>query len=180
MTSEPKKTRVPAASKSISEIGRELLKYLYGRIEEIGVNQAGYRQARMEMLRILADAKGQRRFNWGFEAVFSQEIHILEDLGLLAVKYGSGAIMAGRGTGNQIYNLSLTTDGIDTARIIIDREDRARTETSRVNTKTDRVEPADDDDDDEDLDETDKEPDTTMVERVKDDRRGESRTSQIE
>ena len=72
------------------------------------------------------------RFNWGFETVFTQEIHVLEQLGLVAVKYGSGAIMAGRGSKNQIYNVSLTEDGIDTARVIHEREAKHRAETERL------------------------------------------------
>lgn len=151
--------------RSISEIGRELLKYLHRRIEDIGLNQASYRQARMELLTLLESSSDRKRFNWGFEAVFTQEIHILEELGLLAVKYGSGAIMAGRSNPNQIYNLSLTDDGKDTAGVIVQREDRTRSDTARVEDAESPMELADDDE--EELDETDRSedrPSTTSVE----------------
>ncbi|MDC1142007.1 hypothetical protein OAU50_02870 [Planctomycetota bacterium] len=148
--------------KTITEIGRELLKYLQSRVEDLGINQASYRQARMELLQRL-EGEGKRRFNWGFEAVFTQEVHTLEELGLISVKYGSGAIMAGRSSPNQIYNFALTNDGRDTARIIADREDRVRAETAKLNKATapvEKPEVVDDDfdDDDDDLDETDRSP----------------------
>jgi hypothetical protein len=117
---------------TITELGRELLKYLHRRIEELGTNQASYRQARMELLRILESNRPKARFNWGFEAIFTQEIHTLEAMGLVAVKYGNSSIMAGRTSPNSIYNISLTIDGIDTARIIVERENRARVATAKV------------------------------------------------
>jgi hypothetical protein len=138
-------------TRSITEIGRELLKYLHRRLEELGTNQASYRQARMDLLRILEHNREKARFNWGFEAILNQEIHVLEDLGLIGVKYGSGAIMAGRNSPNAIYNVTLTEDGRDTARVILEREVRARAETAKVK-----------DDGDEDEDDTDQ--DTTDVE----------------
>lgn len=138
---------------TISELGRELLKYLHGRIEELGTNQASYRQARMELLRILERNRQKTRFNWGFEAVFTQEIHVLEELGLLVVKYGSSSIMVGRNSPNAIYNVSLTDDGIDTARVIVERENRARAETAKVGLHSE-FEPPDDTEVDE-TDETD-------------------------
>lgn len=144
--------------KTITEIGRELLKYLHRRLEEMGMNQASYRQARMELLRQLEAERASKRFNWGFEAVFTAEIHTLEELGLISVKYGSGAIMAGRTSPNQIYNFSLTDDGKDTARVILERELRDRKDTARLDDKT--AELVDDEDDYDDQDETDKEPDS--------------------
>lgn len=146
--------------KTITEVGRELLKYLHKRIEELGMNQASYRQARMELLRILERNREKARFNWGFEAVFTQEIHTLEELGLISVKYGSGAIMAGRTSPNSIYNVSLTDDGKDTARVILEREVRVRAETAKLE-KSEA--PDDDEDDEEELDETDREPESTKV-----------------
>ena len=128
--------------KTITEIGRELLKYLHRRLEELGTNQASYRQARMELLKQLEENRPRNRFNWGFEAVFTQEIHILEELGLVSVKYGSGAIMAGRTSPNQIYNVSLTGDGKDTARL----------------EEVGKPEELADDEDDDDLEETDRAP----------------------
>jgi hypothetical protein len=145
--------------KTITEIGRELLKYLQTRVEDLGINQASYRQARMELLQRL-EGEGKRRFNWGFEAVFTQEVHTLEELGLISVKYGSGAIMAGRNSPNQIYNFALTDDGRDTARIIAERDDRVRAETAKLNKATavvDKTELVDDEDED-DMDETDQSP----------------------
>ncbi len=133
-------------ARSITELGRELLKYLHRRLEDLGTNQASYRQARMDLLRILERNREKARFNWGFEAIFTQEIHTLEQLGLLAVKYGSGAIMAGRNSPNSIYNVALTSDGADTARVILEREVRAKAETAKL---------ADDDDDDNADDDTD-------------------------
>ncbi|MCC7508485.1 MAG: hypothetical protein IT464_03820 [Planctomycetes bacterium] len=144
-------------AKSITEVGRELLKYLHKRLEDLGMNQASYRQARMELLRILERNREKARFNWGFEAVFTQEIHTLEELGLISVKYGSGAIMAGRTSPNSIYNVALTDDGKDTARVILERETRARAETSKLE-KGDGVE-----DEEDELDETDREPESTKV-----------------
>ena len=141
--------------KTITEIGRELLKYLHRRLEDMGMNQASYRQARMELLRQLETERASKRFNWGFEAVFTQEIHTLEELGLISVKYGSGAIMAGRTSPNQIYNFSLTDDGKDTARVILEREVRDRRDTARLaDTSAELV----DDEDEEEADETDQEP----------------------
>lgn len=169
MTSQPEQPEPFEEDKTITEIGRELLKYLHRRLEDLGTNQASYRQARMELLRVLESTRKKKRFNWGFEAVFTQEIHILEELGLLAIKYGSGAIMAGRSSPNQIYNLSLTNDGMDTARVIIEREDRARSDTARLEEAGAQTELVDDDDD-EDLDETDQSdetdaaPESTVVE----------------
>lgn len=142
--------------KTITEIGRELLKYLHRRMQELGTNQASYRQARMELLRRLEEGRRAKRFNWGFEAVFTQEIHTLEELGLVAVKYGSGAIMAGRTSPNQIYNVSLTDDGKDTARIILDRETRDRSDTARLDDS--KAAELADDEDEEEADETDQEP----------------------
>lgn len=147
--------------KTISEVGRELLKYLHRRLEDMGMNQASYRQARMELLRQLEAERASKRFNWGFEAVFTAEIHTLEELGLISVKYGSGAIMAGRTSPNQIYNFSLTDDGKDTARVILQREFRDRKDTHRLDDKT--AELVDDDDDDQD--ETDQEPESTQMDR---------------
>ncbi|MCA8914273.1 MAG: hypothetical protein KDB90_02585 [Planctomycetes bacterium] len=143
--------------KTITEIGRELLKYLHRRLEELGTNQASYRQARMELLKQLEENRPRNRFNWGFEAVFTQEIHILEELGLVSVKYGSGAIMAGRTSPNQIYNVSLTGDGKDTARVILEREHQHRKDTARLEEVGKPEELADDEDDD-DLEETDRAP----------------------
>lgn len=146
--------------KTITEIGRELLKYLQTRVEDLGINQASYRQARMELLKRL-EGEGKRRFNWGFEAVFTQEVHTLEELGLISVKYGSGAIMAGRSSPNQIYNFCLTNDGRDTAKIINERESRVRAETAKLNKTTDvmdRPEIVDDEIDNDDMDDTDSAP----------------------
>ncbi|MEZ5993012.1 MAG: hypothetical protein R3E76_11725 [Planctomycetota bacterium] len=150
--------------RTITEVGRTLLKYLHRRFEELGTNQASYRQARMELLRLLEEGRKNKRFNWGFEAVFTQEIHTLEELGLVSVKYGSGAIMAGRTSPNQIYNVSLTDDGKDTARIILDRETRDRTDTARL--EDGKPPELVDDDDDDELDETDQSPqeDSTKAE----------------
>lgn len=142
--------------RTITEVGRTLLKYLHRRLEELGTNQASYRQARMELLRLLEEGRKNKRFNWGFEAVFTQEIHTLEELGLVSVKYGSGAIMAGRTSPNQIYNVSLTDDGKDTARIILDRETRDRTDTARL--EDGKPPELVDDEDDDELDETDQSP----------------------
>ncbi len=143
--------RPPEEDKTITEVGRELLKYLHRRVESMGVNQASYRQARMELLRAL-EGNSEGKFNWGFETVFTQEIHVLEDLGLISVKYGSGAIMAGKGKPNQIYNVSLTTDGRDTARIIVDREQRTRGETAKL----DKDASAEVEDEEEEQDDTDR------------------------
>jgi hypothetical protein len=143
-------------TRSITEVGRELLKYLHKRLEDLGMNQASYRQARMDLLRILERNREKARFNWGFEAIFTQEIHTLEDLGLVAVKYGSGAIMAGRNSPNSIYNVALTEDGRDTARVILEREVRAKAETAKVADEADDLGP----DEDTDVDETDRD-DTT-------------------
>jgi len=143
--------RPPEEDKTITEVGRELLKYLHRRVESMGVNQASYRQARMELLRAL-EGNSEGKFNWGFETVFTQEIHVLEDLGLISVKYGSGAIMAGKGKPNQIYNVSLTTDGRDTARIIVDREQRTRGETAKLDKETN----AQVEDEEEEQDDTDR------------------------
>jgi hypothetical protein len=148
----------PASSseddKTITEVGRELLKYLHRRAAEMGVNQASYRQARMELLRMLEGSGESAKFNWGFETVFTQEIHTLEDLGLISVKYGSGAIMAGKGKPNLIYNVALTDDGKDTARIIVDREERIRSETAKLDKHEQPPEVVDDDE--EEQDETDR------------------------
>jgi hypothetical protein len=73
----------PEEERTITEIGRELLKYLHKRMEELGTNQASYRQARMELLKHLEENRARKRFNWGFEAVFTAEIHTLEELGLI-------------------------------------------------------------------------------------------------
>lgn len=148
--------------KTITEIGRELLKYLQTRVEDLGINQASYRQARMELLKRL-EGEGKRRFNWGFEAVFTQEVHTLEELGLISVKYGSGAIMAGRSSPNQIYNFALTDDGRDTAKIISERDARVRAETAKLDKPTSQMSPeivADDipDEDEDELDDTDQSP----------------------
>ncbi|MBX3475926.1 MAG: hypothetical protein KF754_16270 [Planctomycetes bacterium] len=160
MSPEPKKpANSPDDDKTITEVGRELLKYLHRRASELGVNQASYRQARMELLRSLEGEAGGK-FNWGFETVFTQEIHVLEDLGLISVKYGSGAIMAGKGKPNQIYNVSLTDDGKDTARIIVDREERIRTETAKLD-KSDKAGHAEVEDDEDEGDDTDKSVETS-------------------
>ncbi|MCB9893161.1 MAG: hypothetical protein H6839_01780 [Planctomycetes bacterium] len=151
------KDKKDAEDRTITEIGRELLKYLHRRLEELGTNQASYRQARMELLKQLEENRPRNRFNWGFEAVFTQEIHILEELGLVSVKYGSGAIMAGRSSPNQIYNVSLTGDGKDTARVILEREHQHRKDTARLEEAENPEELADDEDDD-DLEETDRSP----------------------
>jgi hypothetical protein len=153
-----KPDRSPDDDKTITEIGRELLKYLHRRAQEMGVNQASYRQARMELLRTLEGSGEGGKFNWGFETVFTQEIHILEDLGLISVKYGSGAIMAGKGKPNQIYNVSLTEDGKDTARIIVDREERIRSETAKLDKSETAAQTGQEDEDEEEdePDETDK------------------------
>jgi hypothetical protein len=151
-----KPDRSPDDDKTITEIGRELLKYLHRRAQEMGVNQASYRQARMELLRTLEGSGEGGKFNWGFETVFTQEIHILEDLGLISVKYGSGAIMAGKGKPNQIYNVSLTEDGRDTARIIVDREERIRSETAKLDKSEAAAQSEQEDEEEEQPDETDK------------------------
>lgn len=156
MSPENKKPGSSDDDKTITEVGRELLKYLHRRTQEMGVNQASYRQARMELLRTLEGSGETSKFNWGFETVFTQEIHTLEDLGLISVKYGSGAIMAGKGKPNQIYNVSLTEDGKDTARIIVDREERVRTETAKLDKSDKPAEELEDDEDEEEQDETDK------------------------
>lgn len=140
--------------KTITEVGRELLKYLHRRANELGVNQASYRQARMELLRTFEGEAGGK-FNWGFETVFTQEIHVLEDLGLISVKYGSGAIMAGKGKPNQIYNVALTDDGKDTARIIVDREERIRSETAKLD-KSEQAAATDEEEEEDEGDDTDK------------------------
>ena len=159
--------------KTITEIGRELLKYLQTSVEDLGINQASYRQARMELLKRL-EGEGKRRFNWGFEAVFTQEVHTLEELGLISVKYGSGAIMAGRSSPNQIYNFALTYDGRDTARIISERDARVRAETAKLDKAKHNLNPEvledseedkEDDVDEDDLDETDRSPDDNGAEK---------------
>jgi hypothetical protein len=113
--------------KTITELGRAILKYMHQRMAELGQRNASYRKARIDLLKHLSSqqkaAAHTGRFNWGFETVFAQELHVLEELGLISVKYGSGAIMAGRTMGRkQIYGLFLTDDGVDTAKVIIDRE----------------------------------------------------------
>ncbi len=158
--------------KTITEIGRELLKYMQARVEDLGINQASYRQARMELLKRL-EGEGKRRFNWGFEAVFTQEVHTLEALGLISVKYGSGAIMAGRSSPNQIYNFALTDDGKDTARIISERDARVRAETAKLDKATSQMSPeiiAEDipDEDDDELDDTDQSPVQDAAEKTED------------
>jgi hypothetical protein len=159
----PENDKQDNEERTITEIGRELLKYLHRRMEELGTNQASYRQARMELLKQLEENRARKRFNWGFEAVFTQEIHTLEELGLVSVKYGSGAIMAGRTSPNQIYNVSLTTDGKDTARVILEREHQHRKDTSRLADVEDTAVMAAEDDGE--LDETDEAPqeDSTRV-----------------
>jgi hypothetical protein len=152
----PENDKQDESERTITEIGRELLKYLHRRMEELGTNQASYRQARMELLKQLEESRARKRFNWGFEAVFTQEIHTLEELGLVSVKYGSGAIMAGRSSPNQIYNVSLTTDGKDTARVILEREHQHRKDTSRLADVEDTAVLADEDESE--LDETDEAP----------------------
>lgn len=126
-----KKNEKKEEDATITEVGRELLKYLHRRVEEVGINQASYRQARMEMLKTFDGGVGAR-FNWGFETVFTKEVHSLENMGLINVKYGSGAIMAGKGKPNQIYNVSLTSDGKDTAKVIVDRERKSQAETAKL------------------------------------------------
>jgi len=160
----PENSQPDDDERTITEVGRELLKYLHRRLEELGTNQASYRQARMELLKHLEENRPRKRFNWGFEAVFTQEIHILEELGLVSVKYGSGAIMAGRTSPNQIYNVSLTEDGKDTARVIIEREVQHRKDTARLeDSKADELV---DDEDEEDLEDTDQAPeDSTKVDK---------------
>lgn len=119
---------------NMSDLGRAILRYLMQLQLEYGQRNAAYRKVRIDLLRQVDAAKGAPGgFNWGFEAVFTQELHILEELGLISVKYGSGAIMAGR-TRSQIYNLSLTEDGMETARIIIDRETAQHQETDQAET----------------------------------------------
>lgn len=113
--------------KTITELGRAILKYMHQRMSELGQRNASYRKARIDLLKHLSSQQKATahtgRFNWGFETVFAQELHVLEELGLISVKYGSGAIMAGRTMGRkQIYGLFLTDDGVDTAKVIIDRE----------------------------------------------------------
>lgn len=113
--------------KTITELGRAILKYMHQRMAELGQRNASYRKARIDLLKHLSSQQKATahtgRFNWGFETVFAQELHVLEELGLISVKYGSGAIMAGRTMGRkQIYGLTLTDDGVDTAKVIIDRE----------------------------------------------------------
>ncbi|MCC6572791.1 MAG: hypothetical protein IT462_03280 [Planctomycetes bacterium] len=106
---------------TITELGRTILRYLLNLQVEYGHRNASFRKVRIDLLREVDAHKPAGSFNWGFEAVFTQELHVLEELGLISVKYGSGAIMAGR-TRNQIYNLSLTDDGTETARTIVDRD----------------------------------------------------------
>jgi hypothetical protein len=113
--------------KTITELGRAILKYMHQRMADLGQRNASYRKARIDLLKHLSGndkVTGHTgRFNWGFETVFAQELHVLEGLGLISVKYGSGAIMAGRTVGRkQIYGLFLTDDGVDTAKVIIERE----------------------------------------------------------
>lgn len=113
--------------KTITELGRAILRYMHQRMLDFGQRNASFRKTRIDMLRHLAGNDKPTghtgRFNWGFETVFTQELHVLEELGLISVKYGSGAIMAGRTVGRkQIYGLFLTDDGVDTAKVIIDRE----------------------------------------------------------
>jgi hypothetical protein len=143
-TGKKKTAKKSTEDTTITEVGRELLKFLHKRVEEMGINQASYRQARMELLRTLDGSVGAR-FNWGFEAVFTKEVHSLEDLGLIAVKYGSGAIMAGKGKANQIYNLALTDDGKDTARVIVERERRTQAETAKLKRREEEEEDEDTD-----------------------------------
>ncbi|MCB9933026.1 MAG: hypothetical protein H6841_06350 [Planctomycetes bacterium] len=152
----PENEKPDDEERTITEVGRELLKYLHRRMEELGTNQASYRQARMELLKHLEENRPRKRFNWGFEAVFTQEIHTLEELGLVSVKYGSGAIMAGRTSPNQIYNVSLTEDGKDTARVILEREYQHRKDTARL--EESQAEELADDEDEDDLDDTDQAP----------------------
>lgn len=113
--------------KTITELGRAILKYMHQRMADLGQRNASYRKTRIDLLKALSGNQkvtgNTGRFNWGFETVFAQELHVLEELGLISVKYGSGAIMAGRTVGRkQIYGLYLTDDGVDTAKVIIDRE----------------------------------------------------------
>ncbi|RIK62352.1 MAG: hypothetical protein DCC64_10520 [Planctomycetota bacterium] len=122
--------------KTITELGRAILKYMHQRSVTFGQRNASYRKTRIDMLRHLSGAErvsgNTGRFNWGFEAVFAQELHVLEELGLITVKYGSGAIMAGRTVGRkQIYGLFLTDDGLDTAKVIIEREGPLPSDASR-------------------------------------------------
>jgi hypothetical protein len=118
----------------------------------------------MEMLRILERNRQKARFNWGFEAVFTQEIHALEGLGLIEVKYGSGAIMAGRSSPNAIYNVALTTDGRDTARVILDREVRARVETAKLGEPEEDL--SEEDTDVDEPDETDRDESSTRIDKA--------------
>lgn len=113
--------------KTITELGRAILRYMHQRMADLGQRNASYRKTRIDLLKALSGNQKVTghtgRFNWGFETVFSQELHVLEELGLISVKYGSGAIMAGRTVGRkQIYGLFLTDDGVDTAKVIIERE----------------------------------------------------------
>jgi hypothetical protein len=136
-------TGQPSEDRTITEVGRELLKYLHRRISELGTNQAGYRQARIELLEQIEVNRPRRTFNWAFEAVFAREVRALEEMGLIAVKYGSGALLTGRSGPGQIYNLSLTDDGMETAHVIVERESRTRTETAKMS-KVGEVEEDDD------------------------------------
>lgn len=123
--------------KTITELGRAILKYMHQRVAEFGQRNASYRKTRIDLLKALSGNQkvtgNTGRFNWGFETVFAQELHVLEDLGLISVKYGSGAIMAGRTVGRkQIYGLYLTDDGLDTAKVIIEREGPLEIERSKA------------------------------------------------
>jgi hypothetical protein len=65
--------------------------------------------------------------------------------------------MAGRTSPNQIYNVSLTTDGKDTARVILEREHQHRKDTARLS-ESQEVKALADDEEEEEMDETDKAP----------------------
>lgn len=107
---------------TVTQLGRAILRYLLQLQLQFGQRHAAYRKVRIDLLRQVDEAKGGHSgFNWGFETVFNNELHVLEELGLIMVKYGSGAIMAGR-TRGQIYNISLTDDGRETARIVMERD----------------------------------------------------------
>ena len=116
-----------------SELGRTILSYLYHRTAQLGVSQVGYRQARTDLQREVQERRGNAsRFNWGFEAILSEEIRSLEEMGLVTVRYGSGAIMAGRSRRRQIYNVGLTDDGLEAGKTIVSDEARAMSETKQM------------------------------------------------
>lgn len=140
MTHSPEKT---PPDRTITPLGREILKYFHILQANTGQRSAAYRKARSELIKIVHGGDITGEFNWGFEAVLNQELHVLEELGLIDIKYGSGAILAGHGGRNQIYQVALTAVGMETVEVILEREaeDRARAKASSP-----AIEPLHDDD----------------------------------